>query len=64
MRIFSDYNRGKIYQPNAIQQTPDGGYIVGGSSDSNISGEKTENSNGLSDFWVLKLEHTPAFQWH
>ncbi|MBK7389316.1 MAG: hypothetical protein IPI23_09700 [Bacteroidetes bacterium] len=50
-------------QPNAIQQTPDGGYIVGGSSDSNISGEKTENSNGLSDFWVLKLDNTGNIQW-
>ncbi|MBK8413277.1 MAG: T9SS type A sorting domain-containing protein [Bacteroidetes bacterium] len=50
-------------QPNAIQQTTDGGYIVGGSSDSNISGEKTENSNGLSDFWVLKLDNTGNIQW-
>lgn len=38
---MAKYNRGNDYdQPNAIQQTPDGGYIVGGSSDSNISGEK------------------------
>ncbi|MBL7916578.1 MAG: T9SS type A sorting domain-containing protein [Bacteroidia bacterium] len=46
-----------------IQQTPDGGYIVGGFSDSNISGDKTEDSNGLSDFWVLKLDNTGNIQW-
>lgn len=39
----------------AIEQTPDGGYIAIGHSFSNISGDKTENSQGLDDFWVLKL---------
>lgn len=46
-----------------IQQTPDGGYIVGGTSDSNISGDKTEDSNGLSDFWVMKLDNAGTIQW-
>ena len=32
---------------SSIQQTGDGGYIVGGYSYSNISGDKTENSNGI-----------------
>jgi hypothetical protein len=32
---------------NSIQQTSDGGYILGGLSNSNISGDKTENSIGL-----------------
>ena len=31
---------------SSLQQTNDGGYILGGSSISNISGEKTENSKG------------------
>ena len=30
-------------QLNSIQQTSDGGYILGGWSDSNISGDKTED---------------------
>ena len=41
---------------NSIQQTTDGGYILGGYSASNISGEKTENSRGGYDYWVVKLK--------
>ena len=35
---------------NAIQQTADGGYILGGFSASDISGDKTENSLGQDDY--------------
>jgi hypothetical protein len=31
----------------SISQTSDGGYILAGYSESNISGDKTENSNGV-----------------
>jgi len=31
------------------------GYILSGSSSSNISGDKTENSNGANDYWNVKL---------
>ncbi|MFN0213266.1 MAG: T9SS type A sorting domain-containing protein [Saprospiraceae bacterium] len=48
---------------NSIQQTTDGGYILGGSSDSNISSDKTENCLGDLDFWVVKLDANGAFQW-
>ena len=34
----------------SIQQTTDGGYILGGHSTSNISGDKTENS-----LWILMI---------
>jgi len=47
----------------SIQQTADGGYILGGHSNSNISGDKTENSNGFNDFWVVKLNDTGTIQW-
>jgi len=47
----------------AIQQTVDGGYILGGSSDSNISGDKTENCLGDLDYWVVKLDATGVIQW-
>ncbi|RDC64221.1 T9SS type A sorting domain-containing protein [Adhaeribacter pallidiroseus] len=53
----------------AIQQTPDGGYIVGGSSTSGISGDKTqENQNGASigytqDYWVVKLTANGSKAW-
>ncbi|MBK7388213.1 MAG: T9SS C-terminal target domain-containing protein [Bacteroidetes bacterium] len=61
---MAKYNRGTDFEQLAtIQQTPDGGYIVGGFSDSNISGDKTDDSNGYSDFWVLKLDNVGNIQW-
>lgn len=46
-----------------IKQTSDGGYIVAGHSNSNISGDKTQNSQGLHDFWILKLDNSGTIQW-
>ena len=37
----------------SFQQTADGGYILGGASISNISGDKTEDRIGNYDFWVV-----------
>ena len=45
------------------KQTPDGGYILVGYSDSNISGDKTENSQGLYDYWIVKLDETGNISW-
>ena len=39
----------------SVQQTNDGGYILGGHSWSDISGDKTENSNGEVDYWIVKI---------
>jgi len=47
----------------SIKQTSDGGYIVGASSDSNISGDKTENSRGGLDYWILKLDSSGNIVW-
>ena len=46
-----------------IQQTFDGGYICVGYTDSNISGDKTENGLGSQDFWVLKLSNVGNIEW-
>jgi hypothetical protein len=46
-----------------INLTSDGGFIIGGSSNSNFSGNKNENTNGLNDFWVLKLNSTGNIDW-
>ncbi|HRH55101.1 MAG TPA: T9SS type A sorting domain-containing protein, partial [Chitinophagales bacterium] len=46
-----------------IKPTYDGGYIVGGFSDSGITGDKTEASRGFGDFWVLKLDATGIIEW-
>ncbi len=47
----------------SIIQTIDGGYILGGYSDLNISGDKTENSRGGFDYWVLKLNEFGSIDW-
>jgi len=45
----------------SIKQTPDGGYIVAGSSNSN-DGDVTGNHGG-SDYWIVKLSSSGAIQW-
>jgi hypothetical protein len=47
----------------SMQQTNDGGYILGGSSWSLISGDKTETSWGGEDYWVVKLNSSGAIEW-
>ncbi|MFI5173018.1 MAG: MopE-related protein, partial [Chitinophagales bacterium] len=46
-----------------LEETADGGYILGGQSESNISGDKTEASNGMDDYWILKLNNTGNIIW-
>src|SRR6185312_9277847 len=51
-----------------IQQTTDGGYILGGYSNSDSSGTKTSNpvSGAFSydyDYWIVKLDNTGNIQW-
>ena len=48
---------------HSIKQTSDGGYILGGASESNISGDKTENSLGNGDYWIVKTDATGIIQW-
>jgi len=54
---------GSLDHLNSIQQTSDGGYILGGVSISDISGDKTENSQGANDYWVVKLDASGNIQW-
>ncbi len=48
---------------NGIAPTADGGYILCGTSYSNISGNKTENSFGSGDYWVIKIDAQGNMQW-
>ena len=52
-----------IDELSVVHQLPDGSYIVGGRSKSGISGNKTEASKGLYDYWVLKLDNTGNIVW-
>jgi hypothetical protein len=47
----------------ALQQTADGGYILGGSSSSTVSGDKTQKSRGGYDYWVVKLDNLGNIEW-
>ena len=47
----------------ALQATVDGGYILGGLSSSNISGDKSENNRGVSDYWIVKIDVNGNKTW-
>lgn len=46
-----------------ILQTADGGYLIGGNTMSNISGDITENNHGAVDYLLLKLDSQGAIEW-
>jgi hypothetical protein len=46
-----------------MHQTFDGGYILGGVSESNISGDKSENCLGFWDYWIVKVDSLGNIQW-
>ncbi|GGB78702.1 CBM96 family carbohydrate-binding protein [Dyadobacter sediminis] len=48
---------------SSIQQTGDGGYILAGDSQSDASGDKSENNRGDYDYWIVKLSANGTKQW-
>ncbi|HYK46123.1 MAG TPA: T9SS type A sorting domain-containing protein [Parafilimonas sp.] len=50
----ADFGGSEFEFLNGLQQTNDGGYILGGYSASGISGDKTEDTKGFNDFWIVK----------
>ena len=48
---------------NTLIQTSDGGYLLGGSSASGVSGDKSQGSRGSRDFWIVKISSTGVKQW-
>jgi hypothetical protein len=48
---------------HSVIQTTDGGYLLGGWSESNISSDKSENSNGMKDYWIVKIDSTGNILW-
>jgi type IX secretion system substrate protein len=47
----------------SLDQTHDGGYILGGESWSDSSGDKTQPSWGSDDFWIVKTDSLGNKQW-
>jgi len=46
----------------SIEQTRDGGFIIGGTSSSQ-NGDVSGNHGGSPDYWVVKLDTTGTIQW-
>lgn len=47
----------------ALSQTIDGGFILGGNSNSGASNSKTKANGKGSDFWVVKLDEDGTIVW-
>lgn len=50
-------------QLTSVQQTPDGGYILGGTTMSDSCGDISHHINGYSQFWVVKTDSLGNMQW-
>ena len=52
---------------SVFQQTRDGGYIIGGTSNSGVDGDKTQsnwdNTGATEDYWVVKINSVGEKQW-
>jgi hypothetical protein len=48
----------------SVQQTTDGGYIVGGHSSSSANGDVTAANHGASDYWIIKLDGSGNIVWN
>ncbi|QRR01164.1 T9SS type A sorting domain-containing protein [Dyadobacter sandarakinus] len=49
--------------PYALLQTADGGFLVGGDSDSDAGGDKTAVSIGGLDYWIVRLSPMGEVLW-
>ncbi|QHT66359.1 S8 family serine peptidase [Rhodocytophaga rosea] len=47
----------------SIITTTDGGFLLGGKSDSGVSGDKTQASQGGQDYWTIKINSSGIKQW-
>jgi hypothetical protein len=47
----------------SIKLTREGGYILGGTSNSNKSADKTADCLGEEDFWIIKLDPKGNIEW-
>ena len=47
----------------SVRLTSDGGYLLAGKSASGISGDKSQASQGNTDYWLVKTTATGSKQW-
>src|SRR5687768_708661 len=48
---------------NSLNQTSDGGFILGGYARAGISGDKSQASKGYEDYWIVKVNASGNKQW-
>ncbi len=47
----------------SIKQLPDSGYVIGGFSQSGITGNKTEAGRGMNDYWMIRTDKSGSILW-
>lgn len=47
----------------AAQETPDGGYIIGGTSNSDAGPQKSDASRGDEDYWIIRTDASGTILW-
>lgn len=57
------YGGDRVEEISVVRPTSDGGYIIGGRSNSGISNDKSEDLLGEYDFWVVKIDGTGNMEW-
>jgi hypothetical protein len=57
---FGGNNTDQLY---CLYQTTDGGYILGGFSNTDSSGDVSQHSRGGSDYWIVKINSLGIKQW-
>lgn len=53
----------EVEQLSAVSQTADHGFLLAGFSESDSSGNKTQHSRGIYDYWIVKTDSTGNFLW-
>ena len=49
--------------PTSVVELSGGGFLIGGYSDSPVSGEKSDSCRGYIDFWMLRISATGQVIW-
>ncbi|QMU31043.1 T9SS type A sorting domain-containing protein [Adhaeribacter radiodurans] len=59
-KTYGGNSRDKL---NTLATTLDGGYLLGGESNSKISGAKSQINRGGTDYWVIKINNSGEILW-
>lgn len=58
-----DFGGTSVNALHSLRQTTDGGYILGGTSNSGVGGDKTQITVGLQDYWIVKIDAAGIKLW-